>query len=86
MECKNDEYCDVLLTLGTCNSRASTAAREDALRYPSRRHPDANVFRGLKQRPREIGSVTRECSRPPMSMPSTAAVQREPWKASRDMV
>ena len=27
------EYCDMLLTLGICNSRAVTAARECALRY-----------------------------------------------------
>lgn len=53
-----DEYCDVLLILGTCNGPAGTAAREDALRYPGKRHPDANVFRGLKQHLRETGSAT----------------------------
>jgi hypothetical protein len=43
MEYTRDEYCDMLLTLGACNSRAGTAARVYALRYPGRRHPDANV-------------------------------------------
>jgi hypothetical protein len=40
-------------TLGTCNSRVGTAAREHALG-----HPDADVFRRLEQRLRETGSVT----------------------------
>jgi hypothetical protein len=57
MEYTHDEYCDMLLTLGACNSRAGTAVREYALRYPGRRHPDANVFRRLEQRLRETGSV-----------------------------
>jgi hypothetical protein len=35
----------MLLTLGACNRRPGTAAREYALRYPGRRHLDANVFR-----------------------------------------
>jgi hypothetical protein len=48
----------MLLTLGACNSRAGTAAREYALRYSGGRHPDANVFRRLEQRLRETGSVT----------------------------
>jgi hypothetical protein len=54
------EYCDMLLTLGACNSnsRAGTATREYALRYPGRRHPNANVFRRLEQRLCEAGSVT----------------------------
>jgi hypothetical protein len=58
MEYTRDEYCDMLLTLSACNSRAGTAAREYALRYPGRHHPDANVFRRLEQRLRETGSVT----------------------------
>jgi hypothetical protein len=48
----------MLLTLGACNSRAGTAARQYAIRYPGRRHPDANEFRRLEQRLRETGSVT----------------------------
>jgi hypothetical protein len=58
MEYTHDEYCDMLLTLGACNSRAGTAAREYAVRYPGRRHPDANVFRRLEQRLHETGRVT----------------------------
>jgi hypothetical protein len=48
----------MLLTLNACNSRAGTVAREYALRYPGRRHPNANMFRRLEQRLRETGSVT----------------------------
>jgi hypothetical protein len=51
-------YCDMLLTLSTCNSRAGTAARVYALRFPGRRHPDANVFPRLEHRLCERGSVT----------------------------
>jgi hypothetical protein len=43
----------MLLTFGACNCQAGTAAREYALRYPGRRHPDASVFRRLEQRLRE---------------------------------
>jgi hypothetical protein len=57
MEYTHDEYCDMLLTLGASNSGAGTPAREYALRYPGRRHPDANVFRRSQQHLRETGSV-----------------------------
>jgi hypothetical protein len=83
-------YCDMLLTLGACNSRAGTAAREYMLRYPGRHHPDTNVFRLLEQHLRETGSVT------PMALVNAgrpwtvwtpanenaiiAAVEREPWR------
>jgi hypothetical protein len=46
------------LNLGACNSRAGTAVREYAQRYPGRRHPDANVFRQLEQCLRETVHVT----------------------------
>jgi hypothetical protein len=59
LEYTHGEYCDLPLTLGTCN-RAGTAAREYALRYPGRRHPDANVFELLEQRIRDTGNVTRQ--------------------------
>jgi hypothetical protein len=48
-----DEYCDMILTLSTCNSRVCIAAREYALRCPGGHHPDGNVFPRL----RETGSV-----------------------------
>jgi hypothetical protein len=44
MEYTYDEYCDMLLTLGTYNSRAGTTPREYILRYSGRRHTDANMF------------------------------------------
>jgi len=48
MEYTHDEHCDMLLTVGACNSRAGVAAREYAIPYLGRRHPDANVFRRLE--------------------------------------
>jgi hypothetical protein len=58
MEYTHYEYCDMLLTLGACNSRAGTAAWEYTLRYPGRCHPDAKVFQRLVQRLSETESVT----------------------------
>jgi hypothetical protein len=85
----------MLLTLGACNSRAGTAARECALRYPGRRHPDANVFRRLEQRLRETGRVTstahvnadrpRTVRTPANEDTIIAAAEREPWRSSRDI-
>jgi hypothetical protein len=59
MEFTHDEHCDMLITPGICNSPAGTDVREYALRYPSQRHLQVNVFRRLEQRPSETGSVTR---------------------------
>jgi hypothetical protein len=85
----------MLLTFGVCNSRAGTASREYALRYPGRRHPDANVFRRLEQRLRETGSVTPtalvNAGRPwAVRTPANedaiiAAVERDLWRSSRDI-
>jgi len=81
----------MLLTLGACNSRAGTAAREYALRYLGRRHPDANVFRRLEQRLRETGSVNPTAhvngGRPQTVWSQadedaiTADTGREPWNS-----
>jgi hypothetical protein len=98
MEYTHGEYCDMLLILGACNSnsRAGTAAREYALHYPGRCHPDANVFRRLAQRLRETGSVTptalvnagrpRTVQTPANEDVIIAAVEREAWRSSRDIV
>jgi hypothetical protein len=77
MEYTHDEYCDILLALGTCNtcSRAGAAAQEFALPYSGRRHPDANVFRQLEQRLLETPTAHVNADRPravwtqPMKMP-----------------
>jgi hypothetical protein len=58
MEYKLDEYCAVLLALGACDSRAGTASREYAQRYPGPCHPDANVIRQLEKRLQETGNLT----------------------------
>jgi hypothetical protein len=39
----HDEYCDMLLTLGSCKNPSSTNAREYALRHPGRCHHIAYV-------------------------------------------
>jgi hypothetical protein len=96
MKYTHDEYCDMLLTLGACNSRDDTTAWEYALRYPDRRHPDANVFRRLEQRLCETGSVIPHTALANSGLPRTvrtpanedaiiAALEREPWRSSRDI-
>jgi hypothetical protein len=57
-EYKHEGYCDMPLTLSTCKSRAGTAVREYALRYPGRPHTDTNALQWLEQRLRETGGVT----------------------------
>jgi hypothetical protein len=78
------------LTLGTCNGRADAAAREYALRYPN-----ADMFRPLEQRLRETESVTprahvnagrpRTVRTPTSEDAMFAAMEREPWRSSRDI-
>jgi hypothetical protein len=74
-----------------CNSRTSTAAREDALRYPARHNPDVNVLRGLEQRLRETESVTPTAHvnvgspRTVRTPANVHTVEREPWRSSRDI-
>jgi hypothetical protein len=69
-------------------SPASTAAREYGLRYPGRRHPDANVFRRLEWAASHKCNTngTLNAGRP--STPANkyviiAAVERETQKSSR---
>jgi hypothetical protein len=53
--------------IGACVSPGGVAAREYALCYHGRRHPDSRVFRRLELRLRDTGSVTpmtRECRSP----------------------
>lgn len=84
MDYTRDEYCDMFLTLGTCHSRAGTAAWEYALLYPGRRHPVTNAFPRLQQRLRETGSVSRTrrprtVRKPAIENTITAVVERELW-------
>jgi hypothetical protein len=95
MDYTHNEYCNMLLTLGVCNSFAGTAAREYVLHYPGRRHPDANVFQRLEQRLRKTGSVTPTALvnaghpwivwTPANEDAIITAVEREPWRSSRDI-
>jgi hypothetical protein len=58
MDCTLDEYCNMLLTLGTSNRPAGISVREHPLYYPGRRHPDSSVFERLEKRLRVTGNVT----------------------------
>jgi hypothetical protein len=95
MEYVHDEYCDMLLTPGTCNSQGGTAAREYALRYPGRLHPDVNVFRRLQQHLCETRIVTPTANMN-VGRPRTARtlanedsiiadVEKGPWRSSSDI-
>jgi hypothetical protein len=55
----HDEHLQCRSSLGGCNTRSGTgtAARENALRYLVRRHPDDYVFRRLEQRLLETESA-----------------------------
>jgi hypothetical protein len=53
MEYTHKDHCAALLTRGTCNIRAGTAAWEYGLR-----HPDADVFQRLEQLLREKSAAT----------------------------
>jgi hypothetical protein len=87
--------CNMLLTLGTSNSREYTAALKYALRYPLRCHPDANMFLLPEQLLHEIGFVTptahvnagssRTVRTPANDDAVIAAGKREPWRSSCDM-
>jgi hypothetical protein len=71
MACTRDEYCDTLLTLGTCNSRAGTVAREYTPYRHVRRHVDAAVFRRLEHRLHETVRI------PANEDPVIAVVERD---------
>lgn len=43
-EYTRNEYCDMLLTLGACNSGVGTAAWEHKLRYLGQLHPPVTKF------------------------------------------
>jgi hypothetical protein len=95
MEYAQDEYCNVLLALGACNSRAGTSTRGCTLRYLGRRHPDA-AFQQLEQRlrdtevltPKELVNAGRPRTVRPQGNEDTelAAVERESWRSPRDIV
>jgi hypothetical protein len=79
-EYAHDEYCDMLLTPGTCSSRTGTAGREYPPRHPGRRHPNDNVFRRFEQRLSETGSVTHAnagCRKPTNENSIITAMKRE---------
>jgi hypothetical protein len=91
-----DEYCDMSLAFSACNGRAGTDASQYELRYSGRRLPDAIVVRRLGQRLLELESVglmpTALMNFPPTGCTAQAnqsaiivAVEREPWRSSRDI-
>jgi hypothetical protein len=58
IEWSHDQCCETFRTLSTCNSRAGAPAWVYATHNFSWQHPDAYVFRRLKQQLRERGIVT----------------------------
>lgn len=98
MEHTHDEYCEMILTPGTCNSQAGTVAGEyalRALRYPARRHPDENVFWWLEQGHRKAEKCntatrisadhSRTVRKPANEHIIIASVEREPWRSLRSI-
>jgi hypothetical protein len=73
-----------------------TAAWENTLRNLGRRHPDANVFQRLEQRLRQTASakpalIVNTSRSGTLRTPANedtiiAAVEREPWRISSDIV
>jgi hypothetical protein len=79
------EYCDILLTLGTSDSRAGTAAWKYALHWPGC-HPEANVFRRMEELLHEIRIVTlTDCKNTSQWRCHNVAVKRESWRCSRNI-
>lgn len=85
MQDTHGEYCNLLLTLGTCNSPVGTVAH----------HPDVNRFPRLGQRLRETGTVTlmvhvtagrpRSVRRTTYEDAIMSAVEQKPWRTSCDI-
>lgn len=82
----------LLLTLGTVNIRTGAAAREYALCSSDRRHPNASVFRRLKQRLCDTDTVIStthvntghlRTARPPAKDAKISAVEQAVEKLKR---
>lgn len=94
-EYKHDEYCNMLLTLGACNSFAGPNIQEFALHYAGRHHPDVNVFQTLQQRLHETRkcsiNCTRKCRLPTDGMDTSqwschiCSRGKKGWRSSRDI-
>ena len=84
------------LAHGACSTGAGTAVHQFALRCPGRRHPGAVEFRRLNSRLYETRSGTHTkpvhkarpwtVQTPDNKDAKTAAVGRELWRSSRDIV
>jgi hypothetical protein len=57
MSFSNEGYLEMELLYGQCDRNAAAAAREYAIRFPDRRHPDNHVILKLLRRIRKTGSV-----------------------------
>lgn len=51
------EYCEMIIIYGECKRNSEAAAREYAIRFPERRHPNGNVFLRLINRARNTGNL-----------------------------
>jgi hypothetical protein len=57
MSFSNEGYLEMAILYGQYDRNAAAAAREYAIRFPDRRHPDNHVILKLLSRIRETGSV-----------------------------
>lgn len=55
MEYSSLEYWEMLVLYGECGRDAAATAREYAIRFPHRRHPDSHVILRLNNRTRDTG-------------------------------
>jgi hypothetical protein len=80
MEYTHYKYCDMLLSVSTCNCRGGTPTREHALRYPGRLHPELMCFDECS---RVSVRPTAHVNAANVNAITTAAVRQEPWRCTR---
>lgn len=89
-----NEYADMHLIYGACNSNAAEAVRQYRLRFPDRNQPSRNTFRRLDQRVRETGRLVRNAAltgrprstrTPWVEVAVVEAVEHDPTRSVRDI-
>lgn len=89
-----NEYADMYLIYGACNSNAAEAVRQYRLRFPDRNQPSRNTFRRLDQRVRETGRLVRNAAltgrprstrTPQVEVAVVEAVEHDPTRSVRDI-
>lgn len=90
MAYSNHEYVDMYLVFGACAQNAAAASEEYAVRFPNRRHPDANVIRRKETgsfQPSGMVDTGRPRSRRTLALEENVldAVDRNPSVSTRDL-